>query len=260
MIDVEDVPFSWFKNELRFSNTLKNGDKNKKVKFSQECLTLSGHHLVIDGNFGPATEGAVKDYQSSYGISVTGTINKATFEHLRLPFLRALTPIASTGSLSDLSIAYAEQHLKEHPREVGGQNRGPWVRLYMGGNEGEPWPWCAGFVTLVVNQASKYHSATNTVKRTYSCDVLADRAKNNGLFVSEAKVKASGDPSSVLPKGTIFLVRKSSIDWTHTGMVLEAKDDTIITIEGNTNDEGSREGYEVCRRIRNYKKKDFIVY
>jgi hypothetical protein len=45
----------------------------------------------------------------------------------------------------------------------------------------------------------------------------------------------------------------------HTGIVLEANNDFYHTIEGNTNDEGSREGYEVCKRIRGYKKKDFIL-
>lgn len=30
------------------------------------------------------------------------------------------------------------------------------------------------------------------------------------------------------------------------------------TIEGNTNDDGSREGYEVCARTRDYNEMDFI--
>jgi len=32
------------------------------------------------------------------------------------------------------------------------------------------------------------------------------------------------------------------------------------TIEGNTNDDGSREGYEGCQRVRGYASKDFIVW
>ena len=31
------------------------------------------------------------------------------------------------------------------------------------------------------------------------------------------------------------------------------------TIEGNTNDTGSREGVEVCARTRSYAGKDFII-
>jgi len=38
--------------------------------------------------------------------------------------------------LGQMVVAYAEQYLEQHPREVGGQNKGPWVRLYMEGNEG----------------------------------------------------------------------------------------------------------------------------
>ena len=34
--------------------------------------------------------------------------------------------------------------------------------------------------------------------------------------------------------------------------------DVFLSIEGNTNDGGSREGHEVCRRIRSFKDKDFI--
>jgi hypothetical protein len=37
----------------------------------------------------------------------------------------------------------------------------------------------------------------------------------------------------------------------HTGIVESVEGDVIHTIEGNTNDTGSREGYEVCRRTRN---------
>lgn len=33
----------------------------------------------------------------------------------------------------------------------------------------------------------------------------------------------------------------------------------VETIEGNTNDEDSPEGYEVCRRVRGYGSKDFIL-
>ena len=36
----------------------------------------------------------------------------------------------------------------------------------------------------------------------------------------------------------------------HTGIIESIKEDILYTIEGNTNDTGSREGYEVCRRTR----------
>ena len=40
----------------------------------------------------------------------------------------------------------------------------------------------------------------------------------------------------------------------HTGFIEKVEGDTLHTIEGNTNDTGSREGYEVCRRKRSKSK------
>lgn len=47
----------------------------------------------------------------------------------------------------------------------------------------------------------------------------------------------------------------------HTGFVERVDGQTIYTIEGNTNDTGSREGYEVCRRTRQMSKiKGFLRF
>lgn len=47
----------------------------------------------------------------------------------------------------------------------------------------------------------------------------------------------------------------------HTGFVESVEGDIVHTIEGNTNDTGSREGYEVCRRVRKISKiKGFLRY
>ena len=52
-----------------------------------------------------------------------------------------------------MTLKYAKQHLAIHPIETGPPNSGPWVRLYMNGNEGEDWLWCAGFVTTMLRSA-----------------------------------------------------------------------------------------------------------
>lgn len=55
---------------------------------------------------------------------------------------------------------------------------------------------------------------------------------------------------SITPKpGDIFIMDHGH-GLGHTGFVESIEGDVIHTIEGNTNDTGSREGYEVCRRIR----------
>ena len=152
-------------------------------------------------------------------------------------------------------VAYARQHEKVHPREVGGENCGPWVRLYMNGNQGSQWAWCAGFVCFIVEQACDTLRQSLPVKSTFSCDVLAEDARQKNALLSRP---AAGQRCSIGP-GSFFLSKRTSRDWVHAGIVVEAREETFETIEGNTNDEGSREGYEVCRRIRGYKNKDFVL-
>jgi hypothetical protein len=230
--------------------------KGKKVGLIQEWLCLHGYHIVIDGDFGDATDAAVRQFQKEKRLEINGIVRKETFEKLVLPMTKALEEISpGKKGLGQMVVAYAEKHLEQHPREVGGQNKGPWVRLYMQGNEGSDWPWCAGFVSFILKQACKSLNVSPPIQTSFSCDSLAACAKERELFLKESEAK---EENAVAP-GSLFLVRRTSTDWVHTGIVLSAEDNIFNTIEGNTNDDGDREGYEVCRRIRNYAGKDFIL-
>ncbi len=222
----------------------------------QEWLSLGGVGVVVDGEFGPATAAAVRAFQRRAKLPSTGVVDEATFARLAAPVAAALAPPAFPAgtSLGAAVAAVARQHLAQHPREAGGQNSGPWVRLYMDGNQGSAWPWCAGFATFVVAQACAALGRPAPVARTFSCDVLAERARAAGQLVEGRPA----DPAKALPPGTLFLVRRSRGDWEHVGIVVAARPDAFHTIEGNTNDAGDREGYEVCARVRGYDRKDFV--
>jgi hypothetical protein len=236
-------------SDLDLQKSLKRGDKQGQVKLAQEWLCLHGEQVSVDGDFGPATEAAVKDFQGKSGLAASGVVDAATFAKLVAPMKAAVAGIPVNGrSLGGLVTAYAQQHLAQHPREVGGQNRGPWVRLYMDGNEGEAWAWCAGFASYCLKQACATLERSLPIATSFSCDDLAASAKAQGRF----------DSQSGIGPGSIFLVRKTASDWTHTGIVVSATQETFKTIEGNTNDDGSREGYEVCARTRGYGSMDFI--
>lgn len=211
---------------------------------------------MIDGDFGSATEYAVKEFQKNCGLVADGVVGPNTFRELIKPMTNALKPITpGNQSLGEMVVAYARQHLQEKPREAGGQNMGPWVRLYMSGSQGKQWPWCAGFVSFILKQACQSLQIPLPIKTSVSCDSLAASAKEKGLFLPESKVT---DKSRLNP-GAIFLTRRTSTNWIHTGIVIGVEDEFFHTIEGNTNDEGSAEGYEVCQRVRGYKSRDFIL-
>jgi peptidoglycan hydrolase-like protein with peptidoglycan-binding domain len=234
----------------------RNSVRSNNNKIIQELVSFAGISVKPDGVFGPATETAVKEFQAKRNLPANGVVDQRTFDALVAPFKRATSSLPSNGrNLRQLVIAYAQQHLAEHPLEIGGQNRGPWVRLYMDGNEGEQWAWCAGFVTHVLKQACDTLGAAMPIKKSFDCDVLVAAAKTANRFLSETKAaQRKGDLA-----GSFFVVRNTPTDWNHIGVVTAAEPEIIRTIEGNTNDGGDREGFEVCARIRNYKMKDFIL-
>ena len=231
------------------------GDRGRNVTRIQEWLCLHDVHLAVDADFGPATEAGVKRFQAQRGLPASGIVTPPVFEALAAPMAAVLEPLApGRRTLGALAAAYARQHRRQRPREIGGQNRGPWVRLYMKGHEGDAWPWCAGFACFVLQQACETLGARMPITASFSCDSLAASARSKGLFVPGAEASNGTE----IPAGSFFLNRRTSTDWVHTGLVLDAEPEVFRTIEGNTNDEGSREGYEVCERIRGYDSKDFI--
>ena len=108
----------------------------------------------------------------------TGRVNQRTFSALVAPMRAVLRkPVRKPKSLGIAMLICAKAHLAQSPREVGGPNRGPWVRLYTGGNEGDQWAWCAGFVTFILKQASELMGAPMPIAGSVGCDQLAAQAK-----------------------------------------------------------------------------------
>lgn len=243
-------------SDLELLKACRRGDKGGQVRLIQEWLCLHGQNISIDTDFGPATETAVKEFQTRKRLPVSGVVDSNTFTQLVAPMRAALAPIPrGSKTLGELVADYAQQHLQQNPREIGGQNKGPWVRLYMDGNEGTEWAWCAGFACFSLKQASTTLGTSLPITPSFSCDALAASAKSKNKFLSQP----SGASLGRVTTGSFFLVRKTSTDWVHTGIVTRAEGEVMRTIEGNTNDDGSREGYEVCARTRGYSNMDFIT-
>jgi len=250
---------SWISRELEFSKTLKRGDRHRTVYNIQEWLCLNGLRVVVDGDFGSATHAAVREFQRMSRLKVDGVVGRTTYDALVGPLRKVLSPLPVGGrSFADLVLAYARRHLAQHPLEIGGQNCGPWVRLYTEGHEGSEWPWCAGFVSVLMQQAAQTLGVSMPIPGSVSCDSLAAQAKEAGRFVRDADLRQGTVTIGEFPTASIFLVRRTNRDWTHAGLVTAFDKGMFHTIEGNTNDDGAREGYEVCARMRGYQNKDFI--
>lgn len=245
----------YLRQEVFLAQPLAAGSRGQAARRVQEWLSLHGHRLAIDGLYGAITAEVVAEFQTSASLPPTGAVDAATFARLSRPLQQALSPLSmASRSLRATVVRYAQSHLAQRPLEIGGQNRGPWVRAYMDGHNGTEWAWCAGFVTFILRQACETLGIAMPIEGSVSCDTLAAQAKRAGLFLAEADARKSG-----VPEGSIFLVRRTSSDWTHTGIVLDPRELLFRTVEGNSNDSGDREGYEVCSNSRGYAGKDFIV-
>jgi peptidoglycan hydrolase-like protein with peptidoglycan-binding domain len=250
-------------SEVVLSKTLQRGDSGFDVQRVQEWLTLGGYGLVIDGQFGTATQLAVRKYQSTVNAAADGIVTPALFDLLVAPMKAATASINPAGySLGGLAVAYARQHLTARAREVGGNNRGPWVRLYMGGNDGAAWPWCAGFVCFCLGQAAQSLDVPLPIQASYSCSRLGDNGRAAGLLINGDDTKTRAQ--LLKQGGSLFLVRGTTEEWEHTGLVQTVESDAFTTIEGNSDTTGSRDAYEVCSNTRGWTDgkniaRDFIL-
>lgn len=133
-----------------------------------------------------------------------------------------------------LEIAKTQIGVQEEPK---GSNSGKQVNEYLksvGLNPG--FSWCMAFVYWCFNNASKELKIVNPLIKTGG--VLAHWNK------AVIKYRVT-DPEP----GDIFIMDFGK-GLGHTGIVESVDKGVIHTIEGNSNDEGSREGFEVCRRSR----------
>lgn len=212
--------------------------------------TLTG----IDGDFGPATEQAVRNYQKILKVSQTGVVDQALFGTICMPLKNAFEGNISGNDLRQLVVNVAKNHLQNHPFEliVNKQNNsGPWVRSYLDGEEGMNWFWCMGFVQTIIDQAASLQGKDfrSLMPLTYSCDTVGTTGLQKGNLSRYTKIRSN--PLLVKP-GDIFLLQKTPNDWHHTGIILSIGTETFETIEGNTNEGGSSNGNGVYKRVRNF--------
>lgn len=148
-------------------------------------------------------------------------------------------------SATALKVAITQIGQEEKPQ---GSNWGIPVKTYLASvGINFPASWCMAFVYWCFNEAARQNKTGNTAIRTGG--VLY--AWNNA-----PKERKSSKPSV----GSVFIMDFGK-GLGHTGFVEKFDSQYIYTIEGNTNDNGSREGIKVCRRKRTLTSiKGYIQY
>ena len=143
-----------------------------------------------------------------------------------------MTSLAKTT----LQKAISQLGVEEIPR---GSNAGAAVEKYLKSvGLGKGYSWCMAFVYWCTKEASTQLGILNPLSKT--AGVL-------DMFNKEVDLRVKTPQP-----GDIFIMDYGK-GMGHAGVVEKVVGTTLHTIEGNTNDEGSREGFEVCRRTRKIK-------
>uniref|UniRef100_UPI0030CA53AE CHAP domain-containing protein n=1 Tax=uncultured Flavobacterium sp. TaxID=165435 RepID=UPI0030CA53AE len=116
--------------------------------------------------------------------------------------------------------------------------------------------WCMAFVYWCFEQAAKQLNTNNPLVKTGGC--LNQWNKTKQLKI--VKNDAVNNPNLIVP-GAVFIISYGN-GYGHTGIVESIQGGYVTTIEGNTNNSGSREGIGVFKlhtRKINSINKGFII-
>jgi peptidoglycan hydrolase-like protein with peptidoglycan-binding domain len=230
--------------------TLVKGMQGTAVRRLQKLLVARGYPVAVDGTFGPLTERGVRAFQSQnldprgHPLVVDGRVGPLTGWSLTHPKPDVPAPddplaMPSGGSRAGrAALATALEELRKNAGEIGGNNRGLWVRKYLHGLAPEGSSWCAAFVSWC------YQSAPGGIPFGYTVGARKMLAEFRDLGWSHPP----GDGYLPAPGDVVVWWRVSLEGWMgHAGMVYEVRDGILYTIEGNRSPQVRKFDYVLSR-------------
>jgi len=246
------------------NRVIKKKEKDKKiVEAVQEQLRKRGiTDVEVDGDFGSETEGGVKLFQTLHrdihnrALEADGEVGPLTWESL---FEIQIPVVAMTENdllRETLSVAQSQVGMMEKP---SGSNRGKEVESYQA-RVGIPAGtfWCAAFVYFCFDEAAKKLGVVNPLVKTGGCLDHWNRSK-----AAKIKAKDARDNPNLVKPGNVFIIDHGG-GHGHTGIVKRVEGGRLITIEGNSNPNGSSNGIGVfeldIRKVSLPSLKGFLDY
>ena len=189
----------------------------------------------------------VKAVQKLLGVSADGVDGPVTWNAI-LAKLSTKEPIASGSTIAEKMVSLAREEIGVS--EVDGSNCGPRVDEYKAAtwlDADKGWPWCAAFICWLVREAIEGE------------DVKFKRPRTAGAWDFENWAKQQITNGVELRKPTNEDIKAGDIvvfTFSHIGLAVKDADSSgyVVTIEGNTNGAGSREGGSVLEKKRHVSK------
>ena len=236
---------------------LRKGSAGSEVKSLQKKLLQIGYYLGsygADGDYGENTELAVRLLQKDSNLTVDGVFGKQTSEALDLAVSNAAaankaivnkiklikTPPKCT---KDLVIKYAKQELGNLEKDslkdlnsktsnAGDNNYTKYAQeadaigLYNALVQGQP--WCATWIDNVfihaygLNKGCAMKYMPTTKSKSAACNEAAAYYQKANKWFDTPEI------------GDQVFFKSAKYNYAHTGLVIDIKDNKVITIEGNT--------------------------
>ena len=236
---------------------LKTGSGDKKsIRTLQNRLNEVGCGPIEEtGVFSKATKNSVMLFQARFSdvdglpLKVDGEVGPLTWAALfgarSVPSTSAVAPSVLVGAAIDFAVT--QIGVLENPL---GSNRGPEVDIYLRAVNLNPasdsFPWCVAFTHFCYKVAAESSGVENPHTRTAGVLDHWAKAARNASARRVPKSEAVTNPALVRP-GSLFIIDTGG-GTGHSGLVLANANGRLTTIEGNTNDNGSRNGIGVFRR------------
>lgn len=229
-------------------------DKDTVLAVQRRLNEVGCGPIDEDGDFGKQTHDAVLLFQARFSdtdglpLKRDGEIGAITWAAL---FGEQSVTVRHETS-SDLLKAVLEFATTQIGVRETTPNRGPQVDEYVRSVGLDPagrFAWCVAFVYFCFEKAAKKLGRTNPMIKTAG---VLDHWNKAGLkgIPRITNTRAKQNPALIKP-GHIFVIDTGPAGGAgHTGLVERVIGGKLVSIEGNTNEGGSREGVGVFRRTQ----------
>ncbi|MBY0478835.1 MAG: CHAP domain-containing protein [Chitinophagaceae bacterium] len=249
---------------MKYPNRIiKEGESNTGIvkAIQKKLMELNIGDLQGTGIYGTKTKNAVKLFQATHmdqfgnPLEVDGNVGSLTWASLFGVDTIVVTELAPNALLTEaLKVAVTQIGVMEDPP---GSNKGPVVDQYLASVALPPGLfWCAAYVYWCFNKAAVKLNKNNPLVKTGHVMTHWNKTAGKKILTAEAI-----DKPSLIKPGHIFMMNTGGSSG-HTGIIEKVDGGFIHTIEGNSNNAGSRNGIGVFRLQRKISKinRGFIEY
>lgn len=195
---------------------LKPGDSGWWVKLAQQILIEWGYPITKTGLLDEDTLLALDRFKKVRQVR-EANCGPATWANLAISETEGILYVPLREAFSGAC-------------EIGGNNRGTYVKKYTGGLEGEKWAWCAAFATWCLKQY-QLSSVGYKLRIPYTGIRYSSSAINAYALTNNLHRKGNARP------GDLILIKGGPTGFRHTALAshYDPKGNGIWVIEGNVN-------------------------